>query len=75
MSSLDNNILKEIDRHLLNGNIIGVIMSKLNNVEKKNKFLNYLISNRNIILDKVDVISFLKSELVWNELYWFRFFW
>jgi len=64
MSSLDNNILKEIDRHLLNGNIIGVIMSKLNNVEKKNKFLNYLISNRNIILDKVDVISFLKSELV-----------
>jgi len=75
MSSLDNNILKEIDRHLLNGNIIGVIMSKLNNVQKKNKFLNYLISNRNIILDKVDVISFLKSELVWNELYWFRFFW
>ena len=63
MSSLDNNILKELDRHLLNANIIGVIMNKLNNVDKKNKFLNYLINNRNVILSKVDVISYIKSEL------------
>ena len=64
MSTLDNNILKELDRHLLNSNIIGVIMNKLNNVDKKNKFLNYLINNRNIILDKSEVISYIKSELV-----------
>ena len=64
MSSLDSNILKELDRHLLNANIIGVIMNKLNNVEKKNKFLNYLINNRNVVLDKFDVISYIKGELV-----------
>lgn len=64
MSSLDNNILKELDKHLLNANIIGVIMNKVNSVDKKNKFLNYLINNRNVILNKVDVISYIKSELV-----------
>ena len=64
MSSLDNNILKELDRHLLNANIIGVIMNKLNNVDKKNKFLNYLINNRNVVLDKFDVISYIIGELV-----------
>jgi len=64
MSSLDNNILKEIDRHLLNASIIGIIMNKVNSVDKKNKFLNYLINNRNIILNKVDVISYIKSELI-----------
>jgi len=64
MSSLDSNILKELDRHLLNANIIGVIMNKLNNVDKKNKFLNYLINNRNVVLDKFDVISYIKGELV-----------
>lgn len=64
MSSLDNNILKELDRHLLNANIIGVIMNKVNSGDKKNKFLNYLINNRNVILNKVDVISYIKSELV-----------
>lgn len=64
MSSLDNNILKELDRHLLNANIFGVIMNKVNSVDKKNKFLNYLINNRNVILNKVDVISYIKSELL-----------
>jgi len=64
MSTLDNNILKELDRHLLNASIIGIIMNKVNSVDKKNKFLNYLINNRNIILNKVDVISYIKSELI-----------
>jgi len=39
-------------------------MNKLNNVDKKNKFLNYLINNRNVVLDKFDVISYIKGELV-----------
>ena len=64
MSSLDNNIFKELDRHLLNASIIGVIMNKVNSVDKKNKVLNYLINNRNVILNKVDVISYIKSELI-----------
>jgi len=64
MSSLDNNILKELNRHLISADIIGLIMNKLNNVDKKNKFLNYLINNRNVILDKVDVVSYIKSELL-----------
>jgi len=64
MSSLDNNILKELNRHLISADIIGLIMNKLNNVDKKNKFLNYLINNRNVVLDKFDVISYIKGELV-----------
>ena len=63
MSTLDNNILKELDKHKLSGYIISVLMSNLKTIDIKNKFLNYLINNRNIILDKAELISYLRSEL------------
>lgn len=63
MSTLDNNILKELDKHKLSGYIISVLMSNLKTIDIKNKFLNYLINNRNIILDKTELISYLRSEL------------
>lgn len=63
MSTLDNNILKELDKHKLSGYIISVLMSNLKTIDIKNKFLNYLINNRNIILDKTELIYYLRSEL------------
>lgn len=63
MSTLDNNILKELDKHKLSGYIISVLMSNLKTIDIKNKFLNYLINNRNIILDKTELIRYLRSEL------------
>lgn len=63
MSTLDNNILKELDKHKINGNIINGIMQNLKTIDIKNKFLNYLISNRNVILDKVELVDFLRNEL------------
>ncbi|MBE6140986.1 MAG: hypothetical protein E7172_05620 [Firmicutes bacterium] len=68
MSTLDYNILKELDKHNLSGYVVNVIMSNLNTIDIKNKFLNYLINNRNIILDKTELVCFLRSELK-NELY------
>lgn len=68
MSTLDYNILKELDKHKLSGYIISVLMSNLKTNDKKNKFLNFLINNRNIILDKTELVYFLRSELK-NELY------
>lgn len=63
MSTLDYNILKELDKHKLTGYIISVLMSNLKTIDIKNKFLNYLINNRNIILDKTELIWFLRNEL------------
>lgn len=63
MSTLDYNILKELDKHNLSGYIISVLMSNLKTIDIKNKFLNYLINNRNIILDKTELICFLRKEL------------
>lgn len=68
MSTLDYNILKELDKHNLSGYVVNVIMSNLNTIDIKNKFLNYLINNRNIILDKTELVYFLRNELK-NELY------
>ena len=63
MSTLDNNILKELDKYKVNGNIINGLMHNLKTIDIKNKFLNYLISNRNVILDKVELVDFLRNEL------------
>lgn len=63
MSTIDYNILKELDKHNLSGYIISVLMSNLKTIDIKNKFLNYLINNRNIILDKTELICFLRKEL------------
>ena len=66
MSNLDYNILKELDRHTIDGKIIGIIMNNLKYVNDKNKFLNYLINNRNIKLNKFEIIEFIKDEIINN---------
>lgn len=68
MSALENNILKELDRHLLKANVISTIMKQLTNTNIKNKFLNYLIEHRNVVLDKFEIITFIRNELS-SELY------
>jgi len=38
-------------------------MYKLNNIEKKNKFLNYLVDNRIVLLNKKDITNYIDEEL------------
>ena len=64
MSSLEYNILKELDKHDVNSSIMCIIMNKLHNTELKNKFLNYLIANRNVVLNKVEIVGYIKNELL-----------
>lgn len=64
MSNLEDNILKELDRHYINGKIIGLIMDKLKSNDLKNRFLNYLIDNRSVVLDKGDIVLYLRNNLL-----------
>ena len=66
MSNLDNNIMKELDRYNFSGKIIGIVMKKLNTIDLKNKFLNYMINNRNVLLSEKDILLFLSSENIKN---------
>lgn len=63
MSGLDRYILKELDRQRISSYDISIIMYKLNNIEKKNKFLNYLVDNRIVLLNKNDIIKYIDEEL------------
>lgn len=63
MSGLDRYILKELDRQGINSYDISIIMCKLNSIDNKNKFLNFLVSNRIVLLNKVDIIKYIKEEL------------
>lgn len=64
MSNLEDNILKELDRHYINGKIISLIMDKLKSNDLKNRFLNYLIDNRSVVLDKGDIVLYLRNNLL-----------
>ena len=58
---IDQLILKEFDRHTyFNSYDISQFMEKLNNVEKKNKFLSFMIDSRGIILSYSDIFNQLK---------------
>jgi len=63
MSGLDRYILKELDRQGISSYDISIIMYKLNNIEKKNKFLNYLVDNRIVLLNKKDITNYIDEEL------------
>ena len=63
MSGLDRYILKELDRQRISSYDISIIMNKLNNIEKKNKFLNYLVDNRIVLLNKKDITNYIDEEL------------
>lgn len=60
LSNLDNNLLKEFDKQNFKANIISLIMDKLDNDDKKNRFLSFMIENRNIILSLNDLFNELK---------------
>jgi len=63
MSGLDKYILKELDRQRIDSNSISIIFRKLENVEKKNKFLNYLVGKRNVLLQPNEIIKYVCKEL------------
>jgi hypothetical protein len=54
-------ILKELDRHKLNSNIIRVIIDNIKTYDESCEFLNYLILNRNILLSKYEIVYNLKK--------------
>ncbi len=60
LSNLENSILKELDKQNFRSDIISIVMDKLNTEDKQNKFLSYMIKNRNIILSLADLFSELK---------------
>ena len=64
MSNLDNNIMKELDRYNFSGKIISKVMKSLTTIDLKNKFLNYMINNRNILLSEKDIICYIELELL-----------
>lgn len=60
ISNLDNSILKELDRQNFKADEIAFVMNKLNNDDKKNSFLSFMIENRNIILSLTDLFNQIK---------------
>lgn len=57
ISNLENSILKELDKQNIKADIISLVMSKLDNDDKKNKFLSFMIDNRNVILSLADLFN------------------
>ena len=60
LSNLENSILKELDKQNIKADIISIVMSKLDNEDKKNDFLSFMIDNRNVILSLSDLFNQLK---------------
>jgi hypothetical protein len=60
LSNLENSILKELDKQNFKADIISIVMSKLDNEDKKNDFLSFMIDNRNVILSLLDLFNQLK---------------
>lgn len=60
LSNLENSILKELDKQNFKADIISLVMNKLDNEDKKNNFLSYMIDNRNVILSLADLFNQLK---------------
>ena len=61
MPVLDKLILKELDHQKINVSSYSIILKKLDNVEKKTEFLNYMTKNRNTILSPYDIIERVKE--------------
>lgn len=57
ISNLENSILKELDKQNFKADIISFVMSKLDNDDKKNEFLSFMIDNRNVILSFADLFN------------------
>jgi len=58
---IDDLILKELDRQRFSASNISFIFNKLNNIDKKNEFLLYLVNNRCVLLNFKDIMSYIKE--------------
>lgn len=56
MKELEERILRELDHQRFGVNNYSFVMNKLDNLEKKFEFLNFLTKNRNIMLKSSDII-------------------
>lgn len=60
LSNLQNSILKELDQQNFKGDVISLVMDKLNTEDKQNKFLTFMIENRNVVISLKDLFSEVK---------------
>lgn len=63
LSNLECSILKELDRQNIKSDIISIVMNKLDNEDKKNKFLSYMIDNRNVLITQKELFNELKTNI------------
>ena len=61
LKELEKRILKEFNRQQIRANVIGVVMNSLDDNNKKNLFLDYMINNRNILLTEYDIFNKLNE--------------
>ena len=57
LSNLDCSILKELDRQNIKSSVISIVMKRLDNNDKKNDFLSFMIDKRNILISLKDIFS------------------
>lgn len=60
LSNLECSILKELDRQNIKADVISIVMDKLDTNDKKNKFLSFMIDNRNVLISLYDIFYELK---------------
>ena len=60
LSNLECSILKELDRQNIKADVILIVMDKLDTDDKKNKFLSFMIDNRNVLISLNDIFYELK---------------
>ena len=57
LSNLDCSILKELDRQNIKSSVISIVTKRLDNNDKKNDFLSFMIDNRNVLISLKDIFS------------------
>ena len=62
LSNLDCSILKELDRQNIKSDAISIVMNRLDNNDKKNDFLSFMIDNRNVLISLKDIYNYLWSD-------------
>ena len=61
LSTLETSILKELDRQRISSYYMSIIMNKLNDNDKKNTFLTYMLENRSVLITFNDIINEIKQ--------------
>ena len=61
MKELDERILRELDHQRFGVSNYSFVMDKLDSLDKKFEFLNFLTRNRNIMLKPSDIILKVKE--------------